>query len=963
MSLSLNFNQIKPLIEVDSLILTPNSRTQNAIIAGQLTEPSVDSVLEIVKVSSVNQWIDALWGELSFHLALPKRISSLVITSWLEKEISKEKEWTLTNPSGVANKALEAYKNLCQWGLDLYDLEKEENNHSLEVEYFIKWLRTFEEFCTQNQLMADFLSLNYINNNIKKLAGILPKHILMVGFGHFTPLEKSFFNNLEVLGVTANKYNYKIEKTNSKQISFSCLREEIEFAACYAKEFVEKKEQQGDRKSNKSSNKNGVIGIVVEQLVSNLGEVHAAFSREFHPQESKPWVDIQKPDYNVSAGFSLAEQPLIVAALTILNLNSYQIGRDELHFLKNTPFIHWRASNSIHNSDRYIRQFLHQQCLSPRKIFTINYLLKKIEEHELRNELQSLAAVLKNLSNPKKGKGNINEHIEDWNSRLSSWNWLGLNIGQEENNLNEFEIKACQELFDAIEQTKEIDHIAKQLSFSEALRFLNQQVINKSFQIASDHSSVQVLGVLEASGLQFDELLMVGFNANNWPQKNKINPFLPLTFQRQYNMPGNSAQRELDYAKVLSAGFLNAAKKIIVTSNNEATNQLRNESSFFSSLERLPETEVSTISKKPSKEVTQTTRKYDWVRDSTIDLSDASKSGGAYLLSSYAKCPFRAIASFQLKLNDYPEQDPGIEAKAKGLWLHDSLEIIWGRLKTKQKLLLQSPLQLSDLISTAIDLALLKHQDFFAATTQATLVEIEKQKLFTLISEWLLIEKNRDEFVIDALEKEYHLPMGSLSFRFRIDRVDRITSSKSLSEQNKRLEIIDYKSGRVNINDWFGVRPTEAQMPAYVLAIENELELSCSQTEQDTSVSVGDAINDSINGLSYAQIKTGDASMYGLVFLSSDPAEHQDRVMKKELSLEKNKTTAIKDISENNYRSLVKDWQTTLQRISTGITVGWIPVSPKNDNSCLYCDYGSICRIDENQPCDSADNNISVGEP
>ncbi|MCF6193716.1 MAG: hypothetical protein L3J46_05215, partial [Kangiellaceae bacterium] len=228
MTLCLDFKKIKSLIDTGSLILTPNARTQKAVISGQLEGLPQDSVIKTIDVRSLSQWLESLWSELSFYQVLPKKISNLVLKSWIEEQILQESEWTLTNPSGVANKALEAYKNLVLWNLSIEELQQSGTIESIEVDYFVKWMSEFERFSKEKHLIADFLCLKLLNDNLSQLENILPQHILMVGFDHLTPLENAFIKNLIGCEVQVDHCSFenssKDEKHTRGQIIFPSLR-------------------------------------------------------------------------------------------------------------------------------------------------------------------------------------------------------------------------------------------------------------------------------------------------------------------------------------------------------------------------------------------------------------------------------------------------------------------------------------------------------------------------------------------------------------------------------------------------------------------------------------------------------------------------------------------------------------------------------------------------------------------
>jgi len=891
MTISLDFAPIKKQITQETLILTPNSRTQKAVLSGQIATISTNDVIESLDVYSLSQWLENLWQELSFYHVLPKRISNLVVKSWFEEIINKENEWSLTNSSGVADKVLQAYQNLIHWNHSINDLEE---GDSTEIDYFKQWVNAFEQFCKSCHLISSFSTIQFLTSHIDELVSVLPKQILMVGFNQLTPLEKDFLQGLENRSIKVNYYNHSIYPNKSVQIEFASYQDELAFSAEYAKKY---------------SNDDVSIGIVVEQLSSHLTEVHQAFSQAFHPLEDKPWVALTKPQYNVSAGLSLADQPLVVIGLLLLKTNRKGFSLENLQLLKNTPLLGWGKF------EPEIKYFLHQQCLLARKNYSLAFLLKQIQESENSGQLKLLFERLNFILEASSNRATIEHFIEHWKSRLEAWQWE-VESSELLPKFNDFEQQARKQFVSVIEACSEFKEIVGQISNNDAIKFLEKSARQTACQVATDRTNVQVLGILEATGLQFDHLILVGFNANNWPQKNKINPFLPLLFQRENNMPGSSAEREFEYAKDLSNTLLNSSKYLTVTSSDTESNDSNNASPFFAHLEVADKTDfIEEMLVEPP------TSQYQWIEDSNIDLSAQSIAGGAYLLSDYAKCPFMSLTKYQLRLFAYEMPEVGIDARTKGSWLHETMELIWKKIKTKQKLVSMSDEALDQLVEEQLKKSLLSHQSYLLAISSEEIIELELAKLKRLILEWMLIEKNKDDFLVDGFEKECEITLSDLTLKFRIDRVD-------LNEDNE-IEIIDYKSGSTNYKNWFGVRPTEAQMPAYVLSQKDK----------------------KISGLSYARIKTGEVAQSGLSFINGDSSEKD--VLITEQFVSHKKTAPIKISSIDKYNKLITQWENSLNRIAKGIKSGFMPVSPKDQSqACNYCDFGSLCRIDEEQPND-----------
>lgn len=882
MTIKFDYQSLKPHLSPDVLVLTPNSRTQKAVYAARMSELAEGKVDAGLKVQSMSQLIDELWSELSFVIPLPKRISAFVLKVWLEKQIESESEWTLTNPAGVAGKVVDAYQNLIHWRLDLTQLEQGE---STEIDFFIKWMSDYQQLAEEKGLLAEFSILNFILQHLNQLETKLSKQILMVGFNQLTPLENYFFKQLEQLGVKVNYYQPTKEPEQANQFVFDSLDEELEFAAHYA----QKQQKQGN-----------AVAIVVDQLANHLPEVHYQFSRVFQPNEELPWVELGKPEYNVSAGFPLSDQPVVKAALTLLGFQSRGLKQQEIHFLKNSPFIEWDE-----HADK-IRYFIHQICLQPRKQYSIEFLISSIDDDPEKESLALLKRRLQVTADLSHGRKSTDKLVEIIKLYLNTWGWI---FSSDKDSA--FETQAKQSFQTAINACKRLADFYDTINYREAIDFLKQQLLQQTFQIASDRANVHVLGVLEASGLQFDELILVAFTRDTWPQKNKINPFLPLNLQREHLMPGSSAEREYQYSSSLSESLLTASKTLLITSTRSEGEKKNNVSQFFAHLAEADPSELVEIQTSQ-----QLQPDFEWVTDEQIDLSNHQIKGGAYLLSDYAKCPFMAMAKYQMRLTGYEPVEVGVEPRSKGTWLHETMELIWDSLKSQQALCEMPSTELEELVDVSLHTALEKSKAYLLSVTENEIVDLEYLKLKRLIMQWLAIEKTRSEFEIAELESDYSLALGKINLNFRIDRLDKVL--------NNQLEVIDYKTGSTTINNWFGVRPTEAQMPAYVLALENS----------------------ELHGLNYARIKTGEVAQSGLVFQNDDP-----QINTFELTEFGEKKTADKQRKDLSFEQLKQQWRSSLQRLADGISSGYTPVDPKEPNkTCLYCDFSSVCRIAEEQP-------------
>lgn len=903
MPIQINFDEIKPRLTQNSLILTPNLRTQQALVSSYMNSLAVGDVVKAPIILSFSQWQNQLWQELLFVQPLPKMVSPIVLKMWLKTQIDGNENWQLTNSLGVAEKIISGYRDLSAWNKSLLDLESLETP---ENEYFCIWIEQLEAFCKDKNIIVDFNLILILIKSFEKIKNKIPNKILLVGFNQVTPAEDFFLNCCKTENTSVEFYFPKINKPIIKRIDANDFSHEVEQAAARAKlitqDFPDK-----------------TIAVVVNQLSDNTSLVHQIFDSYFQIDDLIPWKLHTKSQYNVSAGQVLIELPIIAAAIGILNLNASGFELNVLKFLKNTPFIHWGEHDAL------IKKFIHKQCLLGYPVYTISHLLHAIEKSESPEHLELLKQRIESLQN-KQAARKIADWVEYWKYRLNQWGWLGSeNINDEyssERLQDDLNSSIAQLFYESFKKCSDIDLLFNKLSYSQAKEYLLQILKAQSFQMPSDRTNVHVLGMLEATGLLFDELILVGFNRKNWPAKAKANPFLPLSFQKENDMPGSSAEREYRYAEGISGSLMTAAENIFITQSQFEDDVLSPESSFFSQYPLLENGFTQLTIKHPMVKAD-----YRWRRDDKIKIIQGGVKGGAYLLSHYSTCPFQALTKHYLKVTTENNLLKGIQPTVKGSWLHSTMEFLWLELREHQALIKLSADALDDLVDNMLSKAQKEYQSQLTASAADEVIQIEFAKLKKQILTWLEIDKNRTPFTVST-EVEKSLTIGELPLTFRIDRID-------INDAN-RLEIIDYKTGDVDVKKWLSKRPEEAQMPAYLLACDDA----------------------DVESLSYAKIKTGETLRVGVWF----DENNQYQFIEQDEEKTKDKTERIlrnKQLIDTDLELAVQ-WRLNLESLAKNIVSGEMPVSPKKEIiSCRYCDYSNFCRIAEEQPADNAISDMS----
>jgi inactivated superfamily I helicase len=125
--------------------------------------------------------------------------------------------------------------------------------------------------------------------------------------------------------------------------------------------------------------------------------------------------------------------------------------------------------------------------------------------------------------------------------------------------LDSDEFQAQAKWHEALGDLSKLDRVSKEIPFSEALQSLHRICADTLFQPETPDTPIQVLGLLESVGVEFDHLWVTGLTDDAWPLKSSPNPFLPLALQRKAGIPEASAETSLALDRRITDGWKQAA--------------------------------------------------------------------------------------------------------------------------------------------------------------------------------------------------------------------------------------------------------------------------------------------------------------------------------------------------------------------------------------------------------------------
>ena len=633
------------------------------------------------------------------------------------------------------------------------------------------------------------------------------------------------------------------------------------------------------------------------------------FARTLNPAHNLPAEEPKALPFNVSIGAPLADYPVVRAALSILELAAGEIPFEQASRLVRSPFLEAADAEMAKRArlDAELRK------VAPARV-TLGKLIGLVEGAPvLRQKLEALFKLAKAAPG-----GERSPH--DWGRLFTDV--LGAMGFPGERGLDSDEFQAQAKFNETLAEFAKLERVAPKMSFGRALGELRRLCADTLFQPESPDAPIQVLGVLESAGLEFDALWVSGLTDDVWPMHARPNPFIPPALQRKAEIPEASAEATLERCRRITSGWLEAAGEVIVShpvreDDREllpspliraipavaASAYLAEPGAGSSSLAESPAGGSSLVGSAAGiaslldalgvnaypryRDLIFAARRIETVEDGQAPaLATKTPRGGTRILADQAACPFRAFARHRLGAEALEEPVEGLDARARGLLLHTLMKELWTELKGSAGL--------AGDVAPAIEKA--AKRAVAEAKLEEPFAKLERTRLAKLAWEWLEVERGRAPFTVAAMEEKRKLKVAGLELNGRIDRMDALESGGHA--------LIDYKTGKPTPNDWQGERPDDPQLPLYALNAKED-----------------------ISAVAFAKLRTGEMRYMGF-------SDREDLVPG---------VKAAKD-----WKALLEGWKKELEALGQGFAAGDARVDPKELlNTCRYCDLQPLCRVYE----------------
>lgn len=780
---SLTLSDLCELSAADTLLLTVNNRHARRVtlaLAARLR--TLRQASELPRILPLSAWLAESADELAFepgHAVPAYRLSTFgAQLVWSDAIRQEELDRVLLDTAQAASLAMDADTLMDEWNISV-----PEGFETDEYRGFSRWRAHYGQ--ALKRLDAEDFGHAYARVLNALEAGKLqcPKHLVLLGFSEYSPRLQRLLSAFSRHGTRiCVLHEEQGEKAEAQRYQASDHGEEWRCAAAWAAERL-------------AGNAKGRYAIISVQLESEAPFARRILSQALGGRDGSP-----AHPFNVAVGRPLTQWPATRAALAWLRALAHA------------------ASGDACDAEIYGAALRAGHCAGDSRD-AANYAAIDVRWRRRGQITVDAAQWMRALESCEGLTLGWRRAASLWpqaDSLASADTWMPIMkealtaLGfPGEKPLDSIAYQVMGALGKLLGDFAALAPAAGKLSGIAAVRLLESLAQASVFQPQRDPlARLDVLGLLEAEGGQWDGIWILGLSDEVLPASAKPNPLLPLAILRQAGAPRATPERELQWATTMYEAMRCCAPELIVShAHMDGERELRPSPLIASATPFL----WRACAASHDTELAQET--LDDAQGPGLSSAEAG-GGGLDVLDTQARNPLWAFVRHRLGARAMTPYASVATVNVRGQFLHKALELAWRMLKDQDAL--------HELMQTRGLQALLKQCVDEAARVELSayspaLRELECARACAVLISWFDLEAQRAPFTVEHVEKTLTWTRGLLSLKVRLDRMDRLADGRAV--------IVDYKTGSAASrpeSDWSRARPVNVQLPFYTAVLAQE---------------------------------------------------------------------------------------------------------------------------------------------
>jgi probable DNA repair protein len=763
-------------------------------------------------ILSWNTWVGRLWEEAGLQgcketdRAVPG--GRQLLNLWETVLRDDQQAGLLLRPESLARQLVDTRRLLIEWKIDpghpswfADGGEGINENHAA----FRRWNRAFESLCREQGWISPEERLSVLTEAVNDGGFRISSPLDLLGFDEFNPAQQDFLSALSRSGTSVDQVEMPSATGRASLWRSSDHRDETITMARWVRQVHE-------------ADTSARIAVVVPDLESRRSEIERQLAAVLVPglddPSARPW--------NISLGTPLSRVSVVEAAFDLLRLSTERIDIGDTGRFLRSPWI--RGGVDERSSRALLEKLMRTEYPRQFRLGDLLYRAGEIRKKDRQgNELPeaeweprpwnspAMARIIEDLLRfYRDRKPRLpSSWAESFESMLRTAGWP-----QGDGSIDAAERDRIWQTYhswqDALREFSSLDVTSGKLALREAVNQLHGICRDTVFQPRTPPATIQVLGLYEVIGLRFNHLWVMGLHNDNWPAPSRRNPFIPVILQTGAGLPHSGPEREYEVAQTVTRRLLETAPDCIFS----YPGQVDGEETLPSPL--LITDGIASVNDVPAwagKTWQDIVYSRGGAQTAPLEppgpLTGRRARGGTSILRNQANCPFRAFAVNRLGAEGLATPANGITPMLHGSLVHKVLEYFWQEVRTLDALLDLGNDALAAKLQELAERVLDERHDM---DTRPAFRDVESVRLQKLAADYLEIEKTRGPFEVTGFEQHIEYEIEGQAIHLVIDRIDRLPGGDEV--------IIDYKTGKVKPDKWFGDPPEEPQLPLYAVSAD-----------------------------------------------------------------------------------------------------------------------------------------------
>ncbi|NNK36919.1 MAG: hypothetical protein HKP03_00445, partial [Xanthomonadales bacterium] len=505
------YNWLAEDLEDGALVVTANRRLANVLSDhyAQLQVQAGSKAWPSPAIRSWPDWLREMLAAADISQSLPARLSSHQSRVLWERCLRQQISSPLLNIGAVVGQARDAWQLIHDYCVSLDDVERAARGRDQGI--FVRAARTFEAGLAAEDWIDDAGATRLVTQLVKSGATHVPAKLMLAGFDRQTPATKRLLDALRDKGCQVGAVATLKGPARRAMSSFEDSGAELRAAGAWARDLL-------------TENPEHTVAIVAMNLERDA-ERCARLVREGLAPGWQLGGHRYRMAVNVSYGQRLGGFPMIATALLALRWLHEDIKSVELSRLLRSDSLGKGEGGDRSRMELELRRWPEMQW-SPERASRV-----LCREEHAGSEWTRMLEALEAMRADKPGSQSPSGWAMHFHEVLQALNWPG------DSSLDSVEFQLHNRWRELLNELARLDLVIASLSLGEALVRLRVLAGETIFQPENREGLVQLLGPLEAAGMEFDHLLVCGLSNANWPPPGRPAALLSRELQREYSMP------------------------------------------------------------------------------------------------------------------------------------------------------------------------------------------------------------------------------------------------------------------------------------------------------------------------------------------------------------------------------------------------------------------------------------------